>query len=59
MIDTIGKISLWLIGIITSIHCIMLEGVWFFSFLLKAIYFQTLDRLFFYFFITYHKLFVK
>ena len=36
-----------------------LGGVYFFGFLLKAICFQNLSCLFFYFFITYYKLFTK
>ena len=34
-------------------------GVCFFGFLLKAICFQNLGCLFFYFFLTYYKLFTK
>ena len=34
-------------------------GIYFFGFLLKAIYFQNLGCLFFYFFITYNELFTK
>ena len=37
----------------------VLSGVCFFGFLLKAIYFQNLGCLFFYFFMTYYKLFTK
>ena len=36
-----------------------LESVCFFSFLLKAICFQTLGRLFFFFFFFFYKLFTK
>ena len=36
MTDTIEKISLWLIGIITSIHCIILKGVCLFSFFVES-----------------------
>ena len=39
-----------------SLH---LGGVCFFDFLLKAICFQNLNCLFFYFFISYYKLFTK
>ena len=38
---------------------IKLGGVYFFGFLLKAICFQNLSCLFFYFFITYYKLFIE
>ena len=38
---------------------IRLRGCLFFYFLLKVICFQTLGRLFFYFFMTYYKLFTK
>ena len=36
-----------------------IKGVWFFSFLLKAICFQTLGCLFFYFFMSYYKILTK
>ena len=36
-----------------------LGGVYFFRVLLKIIYFQNLNYLFFYFFMTYYKLFIK
>ena len=36
---------------------ILIKGIHFFSFLLKVICFQILSRLFFYFFMTYYKLF--